>query len=145
MEPSNITEFPQTSADSEEITLDKVVQRLANWRTNKTSRGDQIPDNIWKSIFVLEAKFPDLPLHVILGITKLQFQRKRDESSSPDKQPDVDFCELKEDHASYYQPVKIPATNTLVVEFCRGDGKVMKIHTTTDSFAELMKAFYSGG
>jgi hypothetical protein len=36
------------------------------------------------------------------------------------------------------------ATNTLIVEFCRADGKIMKIHTTTESFSALMKAFFCG-
>ncbi len=148
MQPDNISEFPsQTKPESTVVTLDTVVQSLARWRTTKTMRNEQIPDDIWKNILALEEKFPELPLHSILGITKMQFLRKRDELSSSAtraRQPHVDFCEAKEDRSPCYQPARIPATNTLVVEFCRADGKIMKIHTTTDSFSELMKAFFSG-
>jgi hypothetical protein len=81
----------------------------------------------------------------------MQFRRKLDElrpSAQPQqafRPPHIDFCEAKEAPLNHYKPARIPATNTLVVEFCRADGRIMKIHTTTDSFAELMKAFFGGG
>jgi hypothetical protein len=149
MSDNNISAFPRPTPEPADITLDSVLQSLASWRATKTSRSEPIPDDIWKSIFSLEARFPDLPVHSIFGIPKTQYQRKRDESQSSTvptftvRQPRVDFCEAKEEQACY-QPARIPATNTLVVEFCRADGKIMKIHTTTDSFAELMKAFFTG-
>lgn len=83
----------------------------------------------------------------------MQFQRKLDEhtphaatqNQKTHKTP-IDFCEAKDTpSSSLYKPARIPATNTLVVEFCRADGRIMKIHTTTDSFSELMKAFFGGG
>jgi hypothetical protein len=99
-------------------------------------------------------KFPESTICAALGISKMQLHRKIDErrSSVPSKPaklhthkpPHVDFCEAKEPQPPLYKPAKIPATNTLIVEFCRADGHIMKIHTTTDSFAELMKAFFGG-
>jgi len=32
----------------------------------------------------------------------------------------------------------------LVVEFCRSDGQIMKIHTTQDSISTLMQSFFGG-
>ena len=146
---NNISEFPRSTGKT--ITLDDVVQSMAAWRANKSTRGEQIPDDIWESIFALVDKYPDLPVCGVLGVTKMQFQRKMDElrsSAAPPTQsikiPAMDFCEAREAPPSY-KPERIPATNTLIVEFCRSDGRIMKIHTTTDSFAELMKAFFSGG
>lgn len=148
---NNISKFPRSSNQAKAITLDDVVQAMAAWRANKSARSEQIPDDIWESIFALVDKYPDLPVCNVLGVTKMQFQRKMDELRSSavlpipsPKIPVMDFCEAKEATPSY-KPDRIPATNTLIVEFCRSDGRIMKIHTTTDSFAELMKAFFSGG
>lgn len=148
---NNISEFPRSASQAKTITLDDVVQSMSAWRANKSTRGTQIPDDIWESIFALVEKYPDLPVCNVLGVTKMQFQRKMDELQSsmvpptqPPKIPAMDFCEVREASPSY-KPARIPATNTLIVEFCRSDGRIMKIHTTTDSFAELMKAFFSGG
>jgi len=54
------------------------------------------------------------------------------------------LCEVKiTPKKSSYQPQSLPSGKTLVVEFCRADGRVMKIHTTQDSIPTLMKAFYA--
>jgi hypothetical protein len=147
-----ITEFPRKPHVSTDITLDSVMRAITDWRTNKGTRGEQIPNEIWESVFTLVNTFPELPICAVLGITKIQYQRKLDERKSGTAKPThdhvlprMDFCEAKETPSPFYKPAKIPATNTLVVEFCRADGRIMKIHTTTDSFAELMKAFFGGG
>jgi hypothetical protein len=147
---NSISEFSRKSSESKEVTLDHVIQDMDQWRTSKEKRGEPIPTEIWKNIFTLLKKFPDTTVCTALGLTKMQLQRKRDEQSSSASTPTrhtefsaADFCEVKQ--MPLYQPGKIPATNTLVVEFCRADGRIMKIHSTTDSFSELMKAFFSGG
>lgn len=151
MTTDNIAEFPRKNLESTDVTLDSVIQSLKDWRANKRVYGEPIPAEIWDSVFALVNKFPDLPIYSVLGITKAQFKRKLDERKSGTVKPAyghelprMDFCEAKEPPSSY-KPARIPATNTLVVEFCRADGRIMKIHTTTDSFAELMKAFFGGG
>jgi len=148
---NRVTEFPKKPNEIVEITLDGVMLALANWRANKGTRGEQIPNDIWQSIFLLVKKYPDMPVTTMLGITKMQLQRKLDERTTttdapakPREYPRMDFCEPKEETSLPYKPARIPATNTLIVEFCRADGRIMKIHTTTDSFAELMKAFFTG-
>ena len=120
---NNVSEFPRSASHTRAITLDDVVQSMADWRANKSTRGEQIPDDIWESIFVLVDKYPDLPVCTVLGVTKMQFQRKMDELHSsavaptqPNNIPAMDFCEAKEASPSY-KPPRIPATNTLVVEF----------------------------
>jgi hypothetical protein len=153
MSNGNVTEFPSQSQATPSITLDTVVQAMDYWRANKKHPQEQIPDSIWQQIFSLLGKFPESTLRSVLGLTNTQFRRKLAETSSPTSNkpstelPRIDFCEVKEilsPPTPLYKPAKIPATNTLVVEFCRADGRLMKIHTTTDSFAELMKAFFEG-
>lgn len=157
---NTITQFPQKLRDASDITLDSVILSMTHWRANKSVRGEQIPKEIWDNIFELVKKYPHMPIPTMLGITKMQFQRKLDErkitlnsseieapvsQTKPREYPRMDFCETKEESpARPYKAEKIPATNTLIVEFCRADGRIMKIHTTTDSFAELMKAFFGG-
>lgn len=148
---NTVTEFPRATSQSKAITLDDVLQSITDWRANKETRNEPIPDELWKNIFTLLKKFPESTVCVALGITKAQLQRKLDENKSNAAMsikipvlPNVDFCEVKQKQTPLYKPEKIPATNTLIVEFCRADGRLMKIHTTTDSFSELMKAFFSG-
>lgn len=152
MSIDNISEFPQPASQASAITLDSVIQTITDWRARKDTRNEPIPDVIWKQIFILLKKFPEPTLSAALVISRIQFQRKLDEqklletlSSKTFDTPHVDFCEARQVPTPLHKPARIPATNTLVVEFCRSDGRIMKIHTTTDSFAELMKAFFSGG
>lgn len=150
---NTVTEFPRAKNLSKSVTLDDVIQSMIHWRSQKAKPQEQIPDQIWQDIFVLLEKFSETTIRTALGISAAQFRRKMDERQeiSPSKaqiqQPTepsrIDFCPAKPD-ISLHKPAKIPATNTLVVEFCRADGQIMKIHTTTDSFSDLMKAFFTG-
>lgn len=146
---NKILSFPHTMASSKITTLDDVVQAMDEWRANKKNPQEPIPEAIWRSIYVLLDKFQETTIRAALGISSMQLRRKLEERSAqptatqqPPALPAVDFCEVKTQ--PIYKAAKIPATNTLVVEFCRADGQIMKIHTTTDSFAELMKAFFTG-
>lgn len=157
---SSDTKFPQSvqAFTPALITLDSVVEAIESWRVNKKSMQEPIPESIWQQIFVLLEKFPESTLRAATGISSNQFRRKLQEraegmnntSSIPkvSSPAHIDFCEVKTSksisQAALYKPAKILATNTLIVEFCRADGQIMKIHTTTDSFAELMKAFFAG-
>jgi hypothetical protein len=150
---NNVSEFPRMSSQGKAIALEDMIRAMTDWRNNKGMRNEQIPDELWKNIFTLLNQFSVQTLCATLGISKMQFQRKLDEHTShvvtqnqQTSKPPMDFCEAREaPPSSSYKPARIPATNTLVVEFCRADGRIMKIHTTTDSFAELMKAFFGGG
>jgi hypothetical protein len=155
MEPenNNVTEFPGVAANqSQEITLDNLIISMNDWRANRGKSNEPIPKEIWEHVFKLSKKFPETTVCTALGITRTQYRRKLDEQQNPPKiasqesqaLPQIDFCEAKLKVMPIYQPAKIPATNTLVVEFCRADGHIMKIHTTTDSFADLIKAFLKG-
>jgi hypothetical protein len=151
---SNITEFPSQAQLTSGVTLDSLVKAMTDWRTNKKNVQEQIPEWIWQQIYVLLEKFPGSTVRAATGISSTQLRRKLEERSSrtvSHEKPSVatiDFCEAKENKPSksapLYQAIRIPATNTLIVEFCRADGRIMKIHTTSDSFAELMKAFFEG-
>lgn len=153
---SNITEFPSPAQVAPAITLDSVVKAMEVWRSNKKCVQEQIPEAIWQQIIPLLNRFSEATLRSALGLTTAQFRRRLEEpvdaitAHKPlaETPPHIDFCEAKEiktpQTPSLYKPSRIPATNTLVVEFCRADGRLMKIHTTTDSFAELMKAFFAG-
>lgn len=145
-------ELQHQNNQSKPITLDEAVQIIKDWRANKSTPNEAIPNHIWQYIFSLSARFSETTICTELGITKNQLRYKRDEhqSSALPAQSSgltkIDFCEVKQSPVTepLYKAMKIPATNTLIVEFCRADGRLMKIHTTTDSFSELMKAFFSG-
>jgi hypothetical protein len=157
---ATISEFMPPSSQSKIITLDEVLQAVNNWRANKLARNEPMPSHIWQDIFTLLNKFSEATICAALDIPKAQLRHKLEEShppslsaslsAKPAPPPKIDFCEVKQTPlpitapASLYKPAKIPATHTLVVEFCRADGRIMKIHTTTESFSDLMKAFFSG-
>lgn len=154
---TNITDISNhQSLKQPEVTLDSAVKAMEHWRANKRNRLEPIPEPIWQQIFILLDRFSESTLRTALCISTDQFQRRlaeRDKKISLSKPPSpaMDFCEatqipsLPPSKSQLYKPAKIPATNTLVVEFCRADGQIMKIHTTTDSFSDLMKAFFVGG
>jgi hypothetical protein len=151
--PNHVTEVANRTQTSSAVTLDDVIKAMEQWRANKRRQAEQIPESIWQQIFALLERFSESTLRSALRISAAQFQRKlaeynRQAVASETPLPVMDFCEVKKSPSllknSLYKPAKIPATNTLVVEFCRADGQVMKIHTTTDSFAQLMKAFFIG-
>ena len=159
--------FQETVLSVAPKTLEDVMDMVNDWRAQKSERGDRMPDALWQEIILLLNKFPSSMLCTVFKISKIQLQNKqakyqaatsplgheaKTKSSIPSRAslpsilheiPPMDFCEVKR-QVPRYQPERIPATNTLVVEFCRADGQLMKIHTTTDSFAELMKAFFAG-
>ena len=151
---NTITELHRTASQPKTITLDEVIQTVSHWRANKKTRSEEMPDDIWQDILLLTNKFSETTICGAFGIAKMQLLRKIDEKKSSatilpkaSQLAKINFCEVKQIPASapppLYKPNKIPATNTLIVEFCRADGRIMKIHTTTDSFAELMKSFFA--
>lgn len=154
MSHNNVTEFGRgTAAIIEDVTLDKLVLAMTNWRANKKNPQEAIPEEIWQQITLLLNKFPEATLRAATGITGGQMAARKLKESKDAKSvlkisaapTPIQFCEVKEEKSMpLYKPEKIPATNTLIVEFCRADGQIMKIHTTTDSFADLMKAFFEG-
>jgi len=129
-----------------EITLEGVYKELESWRAKKQSQGEKMPDTLWKKIISVYKKFPDqTKICRRLLITKPQLKAKLrefgDESLFNDP---VELCEIpKIQTIPSYRAVEdgFSALTTLVVEFCRADGCVMKIHTTTKSIQELINNF----
>ena len=152
MSNNSIEKIPTKFNQDKIVTFESVSKDMVDWRDNKVTLGQKIPDDIWKDIFILIEKFPKTNICGAFNITNAQLRAKikendlqKDISIEPENNNQhLKFVEIKPapENNSYYKPEKIPATNTLVVEFCRADGRIMKIHTTTDSFAELMRAFF---
>lgn len=133
------------------LTLKDVLQEFEQWRTAKVNPAEPIPDALWRKIFVLAETIAPAKLRAIFGMSNAQYQKKFHElypaaddalASSPPVSPSLAFCEVKA-RPPFYQPQKLPTTPTLVVEFCRADGHIMKIHTTTDSFKTLISLFFA--
>ena len=129
-----------------EITLEGVYKELESWRAKKKSQGEKMPDALWGKIISVYKQFPDqTKICRRLLITKPQLKAKLrefgDESLFNDP---VELCQIPKIQAiPSYRAVEdsFSALTTLVVEFCRADGCVMKIHTTTKSIQELINNF----
>lgn len=142
------------------ITLDEVVNELQTWRNQKPNRNTAIPDELWRKIFQLTAVLSPLKIKALLGISNAQYAKKYEEfystsaenASTPPiikttqpEQPKVAFCEVKTTTEPLYRPTSSLATHTIVVEFHRSDGQLMKIHTTNENFETLIRLFYENG
>ena len=129
-----------------EPTLEKVHNEIENWRAKKKSQGEKMPDTLWKKVISVCKQFPDqTKICRRLFITKAQLKSKLREFSDETLFNDpVELCRIpKVQSLPSYKAVEdgFSALSTLVVEFCRADGCVMKIHTTTKSIHDLINNF----
>ena|SRR3990167_5911267 len=137
--------------------LDLVCASIKEWRQHKKRRSEKIPSNIWDQIFVLIQNMPTSKVLGALNITREQFNNKCLERNLieyiDDLEPSdfteecnslADFCAVETRYPLASKPAKAFATNTSIVELYRPDGMLMKIHICTDSFAELLDAFFKG-
>lgn len=138
--------------DTPTVSIDRVLKELENWRVGKPNASTTIPDGLWRKIFALETTLPASKIRTLLKISAKQYIRKHAKLSthatadkkqnSGQKQADiVDLCQVKTS-ASMYKPLKIPATNTIIAEFRHADGRIMKIHSTSDGVEQLIRAFF---
>jgi hypothetical protein len=138
------------------LSIDAVLQELQHWRDNREIHKEiSIPEALWKKIFSLAQTHPPAKIRGLFGISSQQYQNKFNQyfpppdvaasSKAADNDP-IQFCqaEVNSKPPPLYQPLKIPTTNTLVVEFCRADGQLMRIHATHECLATLMPLFFNG-
>lgn len=128
------------------LTIDAVFQELEQWRATRSEHKEtSIPDSLWRKIFALAKEHSPSKMRGLFGISSQQYAKKLKElcpeqPAALNKPEPIDFCEVqKTDSLDYLNPAINP---TLVVEFCRADGKIMKIHTTTRSIKDVMRAFF---
>lgn len=146
-----------TPLKSKELSLEGVKERLNHWRASKKRANEGIPISLWQHIFALLGTHTETEIRSVLRLTPTQLERGSallddagrlaQASVLPStNQAPIDFCEVQK-KVSYplaYKPAEAFATNTCVVELYRPDGMLMKIHICTDSFEELLHAFYKG-
>ena len=154
---NNEIDFPPI----QEVTLDSVSAELAHWRdTRHEHRETSIPDDIWRKIFSLESQHSATKLRSLFGVSNSQYKTRREKLSATTEMPPTatPTCAASEVDNDYVfcqpglniqgQPVKPEPykvqTRTVTVEFRRADGRIMTIHTTTESFKELLEAFFAG-
>ena len=155
---SSFSAEPATSATAStaNLSLADVLQAFEQWRAAKTNPGEPIPQALWQQIFALEKSFSSAKLRTLFGISQAQYQKKYLEfypaakvdaplpAASSAATP-FTFCEVKPARTSVYQssPVPIPEP-PLIIEFCRPDGQIMKIYTSTDRLNALLTQFFAG-
>lgn len=135
-----------------------VFQEITAWRETKHQHKETtIPDALWRKIILLGQKHGGTKIRSLFGISGKQYDKRAKQFCSPSgntpKQDTkaVQFCEVKMPVTSVksttptYQPSEIPhANNVTVVEFCRSDGQIMKIHTTTHNLNTIIHSFFEG-
>ncbi len=144
---------PLNSSPQTNYGLGQLVEEFEHWRANKTKHSQPIPDKLWERIFDLADTHSKAKLRTLLRLSSTQYHNKYEqlrgtvcqtkltaESNSEDK---VKLCQVNID-SSLPQSKPIAAFNTIVVECCRADGQVLKIHTTNEHINTVIKAFYAG-
>jgi hypothetical protein len=154
MVASNVTSILSKLNQPQSITLDEVIVALQNWRKNKINARERIPTKIWDQIFILLHTISASKICKAAGISSAQFRKAKEEynkrkqsidhqSSPTNTQEPIDFCDVTPPMSPLdYKPAEAFTTTTSVVELYRPDGMMMKIHFTTDRFAELLRAFF---
>ncbi len=133
--------------------LDQLVEEFECWRSNKTQRNQPIPEKLWEKIFALADTHSAAKLRALLNITAKQYRDKHEQLRGTTCQTKADaksnnegkakLCQVNV-NSSLPQSKPIAAFNTIVVECCRADGQVLKIHTTNENINTVIKAFYEG-
>ena len=126
------------------INLEEVSVKLEQWRDNKQNRGSKIPDNIWQNIIELHQQYPEQAnIYRLLGITKSQLKNKLREFGDEKLFDDpIELCKInKTPESKSIIKDQFSGLSTIVVEFCRADGCVMKIHTTNNNIKEVINDF----
>lgn len=161
-----------SSATEQALALAQALDGFSAWRANKSKLSEAIPDELWSKVFALETFYSSTQLRTYFNLSARQYSAKKADfrlpgiasaeqasqtalpkaPSSPIPIPSL--CQVtlqKEPKAananekkSPYALEPLPSAKTLVVEFCRSDGQVMKIHTTQDSIRTLMQTFLGG-
>jgi hypothetical protein len=131
------------------VSLDELLREFEAWRAHKSNPSEPIPNALWHKIFSLTPTFSPNKLRSIFGVSPAQYHKKWDELR-PDKVPlsskPIEPPPQAPPHKAMHplhQPLKLPSAMTMVVEFCRPDGQIMKIHTTTDHVQTLLNFFFS--
>lgn len=155
---ANHNQSGQPQQKNTELTIDSVLQEMAHWRQNKSRFKEPIPDELWQKIFRLAEQHGERRVRSLFGISTDRYQKKYQvlypdkKTEAKNKAPpknkeanetsDLEFCEVKTKHP-IFEPLKLP-DNTIIAEFRRADGQVMKIHCLSTRFQELINAFLNG-
>lgn len=132
--------------------LDTVLKEMAVWRENKViHKQTAIPDELWRKILSLGNYHGATKIRSLFGISSKQYESKQQQIAGTISQPNtthVEFCQVAATPPQpAYKPEAIPTINAntvTVVEFCRHDGNIMKIHTTTQHFKTIIQSFFEG-
>jgi hypothetical protein len=135
--------------------LAATLAAFEQWRSGKKRIAEPIPEELWQKIFSLEPFYSSALLRRFFSLSTKQYAAKREAlfpQRPPKSTPQVDtqsqtaaspvsLCEVKIKKPNPYASEPLPSGKTLIVEFCRGDGQIMKIHSTQDSIPLLMRQF----
>lgn len=137
--------------------LEATLNAVEQWRNHKKSKKESFPEELCRKIFSLELFYSPTQLRRFFKISGSQYRAKREKylptdkkaatakninaHSAPPKEAPPKLCQIKIKPDNPYALESLPSTKTLVVEFCRNDGQIMKIHTTQDSIPTLMHTF----
>lgn len=166
---STVTDFkPKTP---ETLSLEETLKEFEKWRASKTNPATPIPDALWGKLFKLAEQYPISALKNLFGISGKQYNAKFQEneakiklstqaamnqskpepnaqkentSAAPERLQISDMCQVnvEKEKIEPYKFAALPTLKTMIVEFQRSDGRIMKIHTTQDSIMTLMKTFF---
>ena len=146
--------------------LNEALQAIEQWRATKTSRSAAIPAPIWQRIFSLTPHFSDKKLRLLFGLNKKQYEQNHKKhasesdavpptaAASPETDVGLDFVQIKNAVApssAAASPEKIHWKNTVdwdscdtvVLEYVRHDGAVLRVHAPQGASHGFIARFFS--
>lgn len=136
-----------TNNTNNKPSLTAVAAQLSTWRDNRASGNNKIPDLVWDNIFELAKEYPRGVICKQLGISGSQFTKNLKKFGTLEQiySDPVALCQVpaspKDISAS--KQINVPSPlQTLIVEYVRSDGLVMKIHTTNMALLDLIQTFF---
>ena len=157
-----------SGAKKENVSLDEVYSEVKYWRENKVKNNQSnMPDSLWDKILQLVEQLDTQKVKNLFGVSSEQIKNKQAQrqralnanlleevtlgpepaslsepsthtvTALPERAPDKPTQADK-----FYRPSHLPDKPTCVVEIYNAEGKLMKIHMTTDTIREVFDAFY---
>lgn len=150
-----LTAQPVEINSNESYSLDGVLEELENWRANKQSASEPIPETLWVKIVTLAQQHSNNAVCKLFRLRNDQLKRKMaallkssasDLSKKTSTVDDISTIQLASVNVvkKPYQPDPLPlAKDTIIAEFQHANGQVLKIHTTTERLYDLIQHFYA--
>ena len=166
MSKHDVSVSDEVSDSNAGTVLNEALQAIEQWRKTKQSRSASIPPSIWQTIFSLTPHFSDKKLRLLFGLTKKQYEKNRKKfasqaddippvaAPSPETDVGLEFVQVTHtavpaqgsapvEKVAWKNTVDWDKCDTVVLEYVRPDGAVLRVHTQQGTSHGFIARFFS--